>query len=562
MKKRRYICMRVNIRRKTMSALLSVLAAIAYSGCSYSSAAVTSINEMVIDSGNELQSYNELSEEVLVFKQNYKNNKLIFSADESAQVNSFGIKYSIQGENVHERNINFGEGETYSDLIGVTAFRGNNMRDGGSFGLVDVKENKLELIWRKKIGSIDNWTGVGWNGQPSIVQWNEDVIKAMNISEDKIVKKELKEVIYATLDGNIYFLDLEDGKDTRKQLNIGAPVKGSLTVDPRGMPLLYVGQGINKNGNTYIDFAYRIYSLIDYKKLYEIKGSDSFARRDWGAFDSTALIDKKSDSIFICGENGIFYSGSLNTQYENGTINISPKITKYRYDVPGKNRKGIENSIAVYKNYGYFADNDGILQCVDINTLTPIWVNDVSDDTDGTVVLEKLKGELNLYTASEVDHQGNNGFSYVRKIDATSGKILWENKYQCFYNEEVNGGALATPIVGKGDISGLAIYNIARHPQYNESLLLALDKNTGKEVWSLKLNNYCWSSPVALYDGLGKSYIVQCDSSGKAMLIEGASGKLLHSIELGSNVEGTPAAFNDTLVVGTRGAEIIGIKIK
>ncbi|MCM0649453.1 PQQ-binding-like beta-propeller repeat protein [Clostridium swellfunianum] len=551
------------VRKAIYLLTVPILVSIGCEGCIRNSAATSNIeNNKFIESDFELQSFNDLSEQVLAFKQNYRKNMLNFAADTSAQISKYGMKFVIQGQSLEGRSINFSNNKLYSDLPGVTAFRGNNMRDGGSYGTADIKEGKLELLWKKKIGAIDNWTGVGWNGQPSIVQWSREMIDSMNIKQEKKSKENLKEVIYATLDGNVYFIDLEDGKDTRDKLNIGAPIKGSLTVDPRGIPLLYVGQGINKNGNRYVDFAYRMFSLTDFKKLYEIRGNDSFAKRDWGAFDSTALIDKNTDSIFLCGENGLFYSGKLNTKYENGKVQISPELTKYRYDVPGMNKKGIENSIAIYKNYGYFADNDGLLQCVDINTLTPVWALNVGDDTDGTVVLEEKTGTLSLYTATEVDHQGNNGFSYARKIDATSGKILWENKYRCSYNEGVNGGALATPLVGKNDISNLVIFNIARHPQYNEGLLVAIDKESGKEIWRLKLNNYCWSSPVALYNKEGKSYIVQCDSTGKAMLIEGVSGKLLHSIELGANVEGTPAAFNDTLVVGTRGAEILGFKVK
>lgn len=513
-------------------------------------------------------SIEEMEEESEIFldkkysKEQQRKAQLSFKAYSKADLNYYGMKYVTDAVNLDTRNINFGEGDYYSYLKGVTCFRGNNMRDGGSYGNAYVKEEKLEIVWKKSIGSIDNWTGVGWNGQPSIVQWDKDVIATMNIKAEKKEKDNLKEVIYATLDGNVYFLDLEDGKDTRDKLKIGAPVKGSLTVDPRGIPLLYVGQGIDTNGGRYVDFAYRIFSLTNFQKLYEIKGRDNLAGRYWGAFDSTALIDKTTDTFFECGENGLFYSGTLNTKYENGNISINPKINKYRYDIPSKDKRGIENSIAIYKNYGYFADNDGMLQCLDLNTLKPVWVLNVNDDTDSTIVLEKGEDVLNLYTACEVDHQGSGGYSYVRKIDATSGKILWENKYICGYNEEVNGGALATPIVGKGDISNLVIFNIARHPGGSEGLLVAIDKNSGKEVWSMPLKNYCWSSPIALYTDSQKSYLIQCDSTGKAILIEGISGKLLDTIELGGNVEGSPAAFNNNIVVGTRRSEIIGFRIK
>jgi hypothetical protein len=521
---------------------------------------VTTSNPITFHS--PLSSFFDDSVPAMSLNRNAKKDSLVFIAGSKTSLESYGAKYFLEGPKMSRPNFSFSNHKAYSTLEGVTCFRGNSMRDSGSYGNVVAHEGKLNILWTKNIGSIDSWTGVGWNGQPSIVKWDKDVIKTMNINKEKKDKYDLKEVIYATLDGNVYFLDLEDGKETRDKLKIGAPIKGSLTVDPRGIPLLYVGQGIDTANGSYVDFAYRIFSLTDFKKLYEIKGKDNFARRDWGAFDSTSLIDAYNDYLFVCGENGVFYSGALNTKYENGKVDINPKIDKYRYDVPGKEKRGIENSIAIYKNYGYFADNDGMLQCVNLNTLSPVWISDVGDDTDSTVVLEKEEDALSLYTACEVDHQGISGYSYVRKIDGTSGRVLWENKYKCAYNEDVNGGALATPIMGKEDISNLVIFNIARTPSYNSGVLVAIDKTTGKEVWNLKLNNYCWSSPVALYTVEGKSYVVQCDSTGTAMLIEGSSGKILDKLELGANVEGSPSAFGNTLVVGTRGGKIIGFEVK
>ena len=84
----------------------------------------------------------------------------------------------------------------------------------------------------------------GWTGQCAIVRWPEEVVRIMNVREEK-KGGPLTEVIYATLDGRVYFLDLYDGQATRPAINIGAPIKGSVTVDPRGYPLLYVGQGID-----------------------------------------------------------------------------------------------------------------------------------------------------------------------------------------------------------------------------------------------------------------------------------------------------------------------------
>ena len=44
-------------------------------------------------------------------------------------------------------------------------------------------------------------------------------------------------------------------------------------------------------------------------------------------------------------------------------------------------------------------------------------------------------------------------------------------------------------------------------------------------------------------------------------MIDAANGTILTSIELGSNIEGSPALFDDMLVIGTRGGKIYGIEI-
>ena len=91
--------------------------------------------------------------------------------------------------------------------------------------------------------------------------------------------------------------------------------------------------------------------------------------------------------------------------------------------------------------------------------------------------------------------------------------------------------------------------------------LVALDTQTGKIVWEKYMDNYTWSSPVAVYDKDGNAYIIVCDSVGKMMMLD-SNGNVLSTLDLGSNVEASPAVFENTLVVGTRGQQIFGIKIK
>lgn len=124
-----------------------------------------------------------------------------------------------------------------------------------------------------------------------MVRWSDEQRAQMNLNAEKKGKTGLIEVIYGTLDGKIYFLDAEDGQPTRDPINLGYPIKGSVSIDPRGYPLLYVGQGIPNNGDKRNTIGWRIYSLVDQAELYVQPGLTDLAHRKWGAFDSVCLVD-------------------------------------------------------------------------------------------------------------------------------------------------------------------------------------------------------------------------------------------------------------------------------
>ena len=92
--------------------------------------------------------------------------------------------------------------------------------------------------------------------------------------------------------------------------------------------------------------------------------------------------------------------------------------------------------------------------------------------------------------------------------------------------------------------------------------LVALDTETGDEVWRLDMDYYAWSSPVAVYDDDGSAYVVVCDSAGNASFIDGITGTVLDTEYLGGLVEASPAVYENMLVVGTRIRQICGVKIK
>ncbi len=451
----------------------------------------------------------------------------------------------------------------YSEVEGVLTFRGSNERSSPAYGTANMNMYRPKIIWEKRTKSSSWGGGAGWTGQPAIVKWKPEVLRTMNVKAEFLTKPDFTEVIYASLDGNVYFLDLESGEETRSPIRIGNPIKGSVSVDARGYPLLYVGEGIPENGT----IGFNLYSLTDQKRLFRMEGIDPFAYRTWGAFDSSALFNRYEDTLVVGGENGMLFNIKLNTTFNPSekTISINPVVSKYRYKIKGNAYQGIENSVAAFDHLAYFADNGGTLQAMNLRTNTPIWSLPLIDDTDATIVIEAENGAPFLYTGTEVDKQGPKGSAIIRKIDGLSGKIVWENKYPCFSllgDHPVNGGLLATPVLGKKEIGNLVIFTIARYGTFTGGLMVALDKTTGQEVWKLPMKHYAWSSPVDVYDDAGIAYIVQADSIGNIFVISAITGEVKGSISVGTNIEASPAIYNDYVVVASRGGIIYGLKLE
>lgn len=470
--------------------------------------------------------------------------------------------------------ISFGKAEEYTNLEGIITFRGDNYRSGPTYGTANVVEEKISKKWSSNIGALNGWPGSGWTGQPLIVRWDEATKQIMNIKKEKKEKADLVEVIYATLDGYIYFYDLDDGSYTRDPFFVGMNFKGAGSLDPRGYPLMYVGSGDYYGGK-----APRMYiiDLINCKVLYEKSGSDSFSlRKDWAAFDSSPLVDAETDTLIWPGESGILYTIKLNTKYdpEAGTISVKPdSFVRNRYSTSrsgsGSYWRGYEPSAVIVGRYLYISENGGMFFCIDLNTMGLVWAQNTKDDSNSTPVFEwDESGETGyIYTAPSLHwtaDKNSEGDIYIYKLNAKTGKVVWKKKYDCHTVSGVSGGVQSTPLLGKKgtDLEGMIIYTVARTPSSWEGVMVALNTATGDVIWEKPMSHYTWSSPAAVYTEAGKGYVVVCDSAGKAALVDGATGKELSSVALGTNVEASPAVFEDTIVVGTRGQKIFGLKVK
>lgn len=474
---------------------------------------------------------------------------------------------NVDGKNVKSYTraepISFGNANKYTEVEGIISFRGNNYRNGGAYGTTTISANTLTKIWGKRVGGFNGWSGIGWTGQPLIVKWDEQTKQNMNLFEEKKAKADLVEVIATTLDGNIYFYDLEDGSYTRNPLKMGMNFKGTASLDPRGYPLMFIGSGDNYNSKTA-----RMYgiSLIDCKVLFEQSGKDGFNFRYWYAFDASPMISAATDSVIWPGENGVFYTFKLNTKYdpEAGTLSIDPsEMVKARYKTKSNRSKGCESSPIIVDNYMFVADNGAYFFCIDLNTMQPVWVQDVGDDTNATPVFEwGDDGQGYIYTATSMEYA--KGTSYMYKLNANTGEVIWKKSYKDIpYNKGVSGGALSSVALGKkgSDMEGMVLFNIARTPTAGKSILVALDTDTGEVVWEKTMSRYCWSSPVIVYNEENKGYVIQGDSGGNVFLIDGKTGNDLGKTELGANIEASPAVFGNTIVLGIRGGQCCGIKI-
>ena len=221
------------------------------------------------------------------------------------------------------------------------------------------------------------------------------------------------------------------------------------------------------------------------------------------------------------------------------------------------------NSVAIYKNIAYFSDNGGGVHALDIIKKQPLWSNNPFDDTDATIVIDEEKENPYIYSGSEIDKQGSKGVARIQKLNGLDGSVMWEKKIPGFSllgDSPVNGGVLGTPIIGEGPLKGQVIYNISRFKTFNGGLLISLDKETGEEVWRWEMPNYSWSSTVAVYTDNGKAYFVQADSVGNIFLLN-ESGKVLHSISLGANIEASPIVVDNQIIVATRGGQIYKVNI-
>lgn len=462
---------------------------------------------------------------------------------------------------------------------GVFTFRGDSFRRNAAFGSVDVQLQQMSVLWQTELGSLRTEDsgrvyGLGWTGQPAIVKWSKELRLAMNITEEKKAVSPLKEVIFAAQDGKVYFLDLDDGAATREPIDVGFPLKGSVAVDPQGQPLIAFGQGISKLPGKTGAIGLYIYNLLDQKELYFVNGRRTDKQSQYstnGAFDGTPLFDRSSDTMIVAGENGLLYTAKLNTKFdyanqESMSLAVSPEVHYLKSKGNQQDTSvSMEASAAMYMGYAFIADKQGIVRCVDTNTMETVWAVDTGDNTDASPALDfNTDGTLSLYTGNTVfTRLKGKKIATIRSLNAMTGEENWQYQLPVAFDQGERSGVKASPVVGDKSISSLVIFTVNKVEE-GGGAVIALDKETGKEVWKTPLTSGSISSPVAVYNDQGDAWIIQGDEKGRLTMMKGLTGEVVNTLQLEGEIEGSPAVYNDILVIGTssENPKMYGIRIE
>ena len=443
---------------------------------------------------------------------------------------------------------------------GAFVFRKNLRRDASFGGQVKGTPDTIFIAWEFATAYDTTHTrfgtwggGSGWTGQPLYVKWTDKQIDAFKKSSPGLTADfGHEEIIVGSLCGKGYFINYQTGKASREPLDLGNVVKGTVGLDPEYLNL-YVGQGVPRQPGP---FGHQVFDLLKHERTFFF-GPDPKAWRGWNAFDSNSIV--AGGYLFWCGENGSVY------KYERSQGSLR-RVSVMRYKVGGM-APGIESSLCVYRNYGYFSDNRGNVICINLNTLKPVWYYNNHDDSDGTIVCREESGTPYLYTACEVDKQGNSGICHFIKLNGVNGERVWEMNIPCrrinLPDKTLDGGMYASPLIGSGNCKDMIFANICRNgASKSGGELTAFSTKDGKILYTVPYGQFAWSSPVSFLNEKQEMFILAGDASGILRLIRGKTGEVICKKVVGYNFESSPVVVGNTAVVGCRGNKIFKFVIQ
>lgn len=416
---------------------------------------------------------------------------------------------------------------------GLLTFRGNPTRSWYGEGPVPAQPQRQwsypgsAMCAESSEGDeTRTWCGTGWTGQPAVFERDGRTW-----------------VVFGAYDRQVHFVDADTGQDIIPPFPTGDLIKGSVSIDPEGYPLVYVGS----RDNYLRVIAFDRPQPTELWALSADAVSPTLWNNDW---DGSPLI--LGDHLLEGGENSQFHIVKLNRSYgPDGLAQVAPQLV---YNTPGwddqllaelgDSQVSIENSVAVSGNTVYFANSGGLVQGWDLTGFRQgrppqrvfrFWTG---DDTDASVVVDD---QGFLYVASEWERTNARSaeVGQILKLDPRrpNRPVVWS-----IDDQGTNpAGVWATPALHR-DLVIVAT---------NGGAIKGIDRRTGAVRWEFTLPGPTWQSPVVVDDVL-----IQGDCNGVLHAYDVSDTTVqppeLWSIEIGGCIESTPAVWRGQIFFGTR----------
>lgn len=416
---------------------------------------------------------------------------------------------------------------------GLLTFRGNPTRNWYGLGPIPTSPH---VVWQypgaqmcslsEDKGETTRWCGNGWTGEPAVFERDGRTW-----------------VVFGAYDRALHFVDAATGKDILPPFPTGDIIKGSVTIDPDGFPLVYIGSRDNYLRVIAIDRP----QPTELWKLYAKDVSPTMWNDDW---DGSPLVLR--DYLFEGGENSQIHIVKLNRgKGADGLVTVAPQLV---WHAPGwddeligavGNEVSIENSVAISGNTLYFANSGGLVQGWDISGLlttgappTRIFRFWTGDDTDASVVVDEAGY---LYGGSEWERHNARAkeVGQMWKLNpAAPVPQAWKNADDGL----AKSGVWGTP----GIYKDLVVYTTY------SGRLIGVDRTTGVIRWEKKL-----PSPLMASPSIVDNTLIIGDCAGVVHAYD-VTNTLVDpperwQVPLGSCIEATPAIWKGRIYVGTRG---------
>jgi outer membrane protein assembly factor BamB len=429
-------------------------------------------------------------------------------------------------------------GQPWGTSIGVTMFRGNPTRTFYGSGPVP---DAPTVSWRypdaqmcspsSDGGETRIWCGMGWTGQPVVWERPDGAT----------------ELIFGAYDSAVHFVDAETGEDLRPRFQTGDIIKGSVTLDPDGHPLLYFGSRDNKLRILALDQEEP--TLLWSLDANEVNG---IWNDDWDS--NPAIVD---DIMYEGGENGWFFAIQLNRAYDSdGKVTVDPEILVQQ---PGYNDEllansgrnvSIESSVVVFDERVYFSNSGGRIVGMDVSNVrngeAPIVFDYYAGgDIDATMMADE---DGMLYVSIEHEPSQMGSTETARNLEV--GQLIKLDPYT-EGDPRIWGLDLTAGASDSGSWATPAAYQGVVYLNTHQGSLIAVDAGNGTLLWDDEVGFHSWSSPVVVD---GTLVTATCLGDVRAYSLDDPRAPvLLWSLNLGGScLESTPVVWNGFIFIGSR----------